>query len=48
MPAKNDDLHGSVPEKSTVVLLIVDVINAMEFDEGQELLKNALRRSAGA
>ena len=42
MPAKNDDLHGNVPEKSAVVLLIVDVINDLEFDGGEQLLEHAL------
>jgi nicotinamidase-related amidase len=42
MPAKNDDLHGSVPERCPLALLIVDVINAMEFDGGEELLQQAL------
>ena len=42
MPAKNDDLHGNVPEKSPVALIIVDVINDLEFDGGDALLKNAL------
>ena len=31
MPAKNDDLHGNVPENSPVALVIVDVINDLEF-----------------
>ncbi len=42
MPAKNEDLHGNVPDKSTVALLLIDVINDMEFDTGGELLKQAL------
>jgi nicotinamidase-related amidase len=42
MPAKNHDLHGSVPENSPVVLLIVDVINAMDFEGGAELFRHAL------
>jgi nicotinamidase-related amidase len=42
MPAKNDDLHGNVPEKSEVVLLIVDLINDLEFDGGEALLEHAL------
>ena len=42
MPAKNHDLHGSVPEKSPVVLMIVDVINDLEFEGGDALLANAL------
>jgi nicotinamidase-related amidase len=42
MPAKNEDLHGNVPDKSEVVLLLIDVINDMEFDTGRELLEYAL------
>ena len=42
MPAKNEDLHGFVPDTSMVVLLLIDVINDMEFDTGRELLENAL------
>ena len=42
MPAKNEDLHGNVPDKSNVVLLLIDVINDLEFERGEELLKHAL------
>lgn len=42
MPAKNEDLHGNVPDTSPVALLLIDVINDMEFDTGPELLKHAL------
>ncbi len=42
MPAKNEDLHGNVPDKSPVALLLIDVINDMEFDTGPELLRAAL------
>ena len=42
MPAKNEDLHGNVPDKSPVALLLIDVINDMEFDTGRDLLENAL------
>lgn len=42
MPAKNADLHGNAPDKSDVALLLIDVINDMEFPEGGELLKWAL------
>lgn len=42
MPAKNDDLHGNVPEKSPVALIIVDVINDLEFEGGEALLQNVL------
>lgn len=42
MPEKNDDLHGNVPDRSTVALLLVDVINDMEFEGGEALLRHAL------
>lgn len=41
MPAKNEDLHGNVPDKSNVALLLIDVINDLEFEGGAELLKHA-------
>lgn len=43
MPARNPDLHGNVPDKADVALLLIDVINDMEFKEGRSLLKRALR-----
>lgn len=42
MPAKNEDLHGNVPDKAEVALLLIDVINDLEFDTGEQLLKYAL------
>ncbi len=42
MPAKNEDLHGNAPDKSAVALLLIDVINDLDFDEGEKLLRNAL------
>jgi nicotinamidase-related amidase len=42
MPAKNDDLHGNVPDQCAVALILIDVINDMEFSAGEALLKNAL------
>ena len=42
MPAKNEDLHGNVPDKAAVALLLIDVINDLEFENGRELLKYAL------
>jgi nicotinamidase-related amidase len=42
MPPKNDDLHGNVPDQCAVALILIDVINDMEFDDGDALLKNAL------
>ena len=37
MPAKNDDLHGNVPDTAPVALLLIDVINDLEFPGGDEL-----------
>ena len=42
MPAKNEDLHGSAPDKAEAALLLIDVINDLDFSEGDELLKHAL------
>ncbi|HWS55262.1 MAG TPA: isochorismatase family cysteine hydrolase [Pyrinomonadaceae bacterium] len=42
MPAKNEDLHGNVPDKAEVALLLIDVINDLEFESGEELLRHAL------
>ncbi len=41
MPAKNPDLHGNAPDKSPVALLLIDVINDLEFGEGDQLLRFA-------
>lgn len=43
MPARNSDLHGNVPDQSSVALLLIDVINDLEFSGGKELLPSALR-----
>lgn len=43
MPAKNPDLHGNVPEHSPVVLLLIDVINDLEWPGGDQLLPHALK-----
>jgi nicotinamidase-related amidase len=45
MPAKNEDLHGNVPDKSNVALLLIDVINDLEFTGGEDLLRHALPMS---
>jgi nicotinamidase-related amidase len=42
VPAKNEDLHGNVPDKGEVALLLIDVINDLEFESGEELLRHAL------
>jgi nicotinamidase-related amidase len=42
MPTKNEDLHGNAPDKSKVALLLIDVINDLDFEEGDKLLRHAL------
>ena len=42
MPAKNEDLHGFVPDKAEVALLLIDVINDLEFSSGKAVLEHAL------
>jgi nicotinamidase-related amidase len=41
MPVKNADLHGSAPDKSDVALLLIDVINDLNFPEANQLLRHA-------
>src|SRR3954452_7782920 len=41
MPVRNSDLHGSAPDKSETVLLIVDVINDLDFPEAKKLMRYA-------
>lgn len=42
MRANNPDLHGNVPDQAPTVLLLIDVINDLEFDGGDALLAQAL------
>ena len=37
------DLHGSAPDRSPIVLLLIDVINDLEFPGGEALAPNALK-----
>lgn len=39
---ENPDLHGSAPDTSPVALLMIDVINDLEFEGGERLLERAL------
>ena len=39
---KNGDLHGNAPDKSEIAVLLIDVINDLEFEGGEELLRHAL------
>ena len=40
--ARNPDLHGSAPDTCEVALILIDVINDLEFPGGGRLLKTAL------
>lgn len=42
MPVQSKNLHGYVPDTSGVALLLIDVINDFEFDDGQQLFEMAL------
>ncbi|HJX89068.1 MAG TPA: isochorismatase family cysteine hydrolase [Pyrinomonadaceae bacterium] len=41
MNAEND-LHGNAPDQSKIAIILIDVINDLEFDEGEKLLQTAL------
>lgn len=41
MPSKNDDLHGSAPDKHEIALILIDVINDLEFPEAEAMLPQA-------
>jgi nicotinamidase-related amidase len=40
--SRSADLHGNAPDKSAVALLLIDVINDLEFPGAEELLPQAL------
>ncbi len=42
MPGTNEDLHGSAPDACPAALLLVDVINPMDFPEADRLLRHAV------
>jgi nicotinamidase-related amidase len=42
MPARNEDLHGMVPDKSDVALLLLDVINDLEWEGGEQLFEHVM------
>ena len=42
MSKKSPDLHGNAPDKSAVTLLLMDVINDLEFEGGELLAEHAL------
>src|SRR6267142_985843 len=39
---RNHDLHGNVPDSADVALVLIDVINDLEFEGGDALLEHAL------
>ena len=41
MPTRNKDLHGNVPDTSPVVLLLIDVINDLEFQGNESIIRAA-------
>jgi nicotinamidase-related amidase len=41
MSPKSSDLHGSAPDKSETALLIIDVINDLDFPEAKQLMRYA-------
>jgi nicotinamidase-related amidase len=40
-PARNPDLHGNVPDTGDVAVVLIDVINDLEFEGGDRLLPQA-------
>ena len=44
-PAKNRDLHGSAPDTCDTALLLIDVINDLQFPEADQLLRFAVPMS---
>jgi hypothetical protein len=41
MPKRNPNLHGNIPDDSKAALLLVDVVNDLEFEDGEKLLAGA-------
>ncbi len=41
MRTKKEDLHGSAPDKSETALLVIDVINDLDFPEANQLMRYA-------
>jgi nicotinamidase-related amidase len=42
VPGSSETLHGSAPDQSPVALLLVDVINPLDFPEADQLLRYAV------
>jgi nicotinamidase-related amidase len=41
MPQKSEDLHGNAPDQCPVALLLIDMINDLEFEGGENIEKPA-------
>ncbi|HST60586.1 MAG TPA: isochorismatase family cysteine hydrolase [Longimicrobium sp.] len=41
MPQKSEDLHGNAPDQCPVALLLIDMINDLEFEGGEDVAKAA-------
>ena len=41
-PTRNADLHGMVPDQSQVALVLLDVVNDLEFPGGERLVRHAV------
>jgi nicotinamidase-related amidase len=42
MAPENRDLHGNAPDEAPTALLLIDVVNDLEFEGGEQLLAHAL------
>lgn len=42
MTTRKEDLHGNAPDKADAALILIDVINDLDFPEGEQLLRFAL------
>lgn len=42
-PRENQDLHGNAPDRCRVALLIVDMINALDFPGNDQLVRESVR-----
>jgi nicotinamidase-related amidase len=40
---KSENLDGSAPDQSEIALILIDVINDLEFEGGEQLFRSAVR-----
>jgi nicotinamidase-related amidase len=41
LPARNQDLHGNAPDRCSAALLLIDVINDLDFPGNDEIVRNS-------